>query len=400
MDLEPDCPPASSDADSKDAMERLRRADERLRLAVEAARVGVWYVDYPFDKIRFSTGISRSFGLPPGGELTKEMLYSYVHPEDRPRVQRAFERSMAEGQDYDIEHRAVNRSNGEVRWIRAVGRCFRDRDGKAHHFDGIVWDITRKREEQEHLRRAQEQLRLAMENELAEATRLREQLLGIVSHDLKAPLTTISMAASLLAGHVPCQGERKNIELILRSVERMKRLIHQLLDFARIRACGGVLIDPRPIDLHAVCRNLVDECSVTHPRHTIVFESSGDGHGVWDGDRLAEAFSNLIVNAIQHGAGGSIGVRVLDEGEYLSIAIHNQGPPISPQVLPCIFDPYRQGQRRGETDSPSVGLGLYIVQQIVLAHGGQVVAKSPDGDGTTFTIRLPRHPSVCESSSA
>src|SRR5262249_31799739 len=144
-------------------------------------------------------------------------------------------------------------------------------------------------------------------------------------------------------------------------------------------------------DLHALCRHVIDELAAAYPRTAISLDVSGDGRGAWDGDRLAQVLSNLLRNAIQHGGGGAIVVRVLDEGENVAITVHNQGPAIPADLLPFIFDPFRQGERRDARDAQSVGLGLYIVQQIVLAHGGQIYVWSPDRDGTTFTVRLPRH---------
>jgi len=189
----------------------------------------------------------------------------------------------------------------------------------------------------------------------------------------------------------------KNVDRILRSAERMKRLIGQLLDFARIRAMGGIPIETMPLDLHALCRHVIDELADAPPRHAISLETSGDAWGVWDGDRLAQVLSNLLVNAIQHGGGGAISLRVIDEGENVAITVHNEGPPIPRDELPFIFDPFRQGERRGKAHSQSVGLGLYIVQQIVLAHGGQIDVKSRDGEGNTFAIRLPRHAGAREA---
>jgi signal transduction histidine kinase len=101
-----------------------------------------------------------------------------------------------------------------------------------------------------------------------------------------------------------------------------------------------------------------------------------------------------VANAVQHGEGGPISVRVRDDGDEVVVAVHNRGAPVPPELLPSLFDPFRRGQRRAEGQVKSVGLGLYIVQQIVRAHGGQVAIESPDGDGTTVTMRLPRRPGL------
>jgi signal transduction histidine kinase len=190
-------------------------------------------------------------------------------------------------------------------------------------------------------RRGEERERLL--NELSEANLLRERLLGVVGHDLKTPLAAVTMAAELLRRDVADEGVTKRVDRILRCVGRMKRLIGQLLDFGRIRAMGGMPVEITPVDLHALCRHVIDELTGAPPRYAISLETSGDGWGVWDGDRLAQVLSNLVGNAIQHGGGGAVSLRVSDEGG-----------------------------------------------NVAMAHGGQINVESADGEGTTFAIRLPR----------
>jgi PAS domain S-box-containing protein len=369
---------------------RLRRAEERVRIMMEAINVGIWYSDYPFDKVHISRGIRQRMGLPEA-EVPTEVFLSTSHPEDREMVRRAVARCIERGEDYDVESRTVPLRDGCVHWVRNVGRCFRDADGRPHHFDGIVYDITKKK--------AEEAERERLLRDLSEANLLRDRLLGIVGHDLRTPIGAVTMSAQLLQRHTLDEKAKQSVDRILRSASRMKRLIGQLLDLARIRATGGIPVETTPVDLHALFRHVIDEVAGADPKIAISLEVSGDGRGTWDGDRLAQVFSNLLANAIQHGAdAGPVSVRVIDEGENVAITVHNQGTPIPADVLPFIFDPFRQGEEHGKTPSASVGLGLYIVQQIILAHDGWVDVRSPDGDGTTFTIHLPRHPSVRQPS--
>jgi signal transduction histidine kinase len=369
--------------------DELRRAEQRVHLAMDAGNLAVFHCDAPFEKVVFSAGAYRHLGIPAGTEVTFEQYYRFVHPNDRDRVRQVFERCIREGLDGDLEFRTVRPTDGRIRWIRVIGCCLRDRDAKPHRFDGVTYDITHKKQEEEERER--------LLRELSDANLLLERLLGIVGHDLKSPLTAVAMAAHVLHSQVADDAATKNVDRILRSAERMKGLIGQLLDFARSRAMGGISVDIKPVDLHALCHHVIDELAAAHPRNPISLETNGDGRGMWDGDRLLQVLSNLLGNAVQHGGGGSISVRVDDEGENLVIAVHNQGQPIPPDVLPLIFDPFQQGEKFGG-QSQSIGLGLYIVQQIVLAHLGQIDVKSPDGDGTTFTVRLPRHPTVRDAS--
>jgi PAS domain S-box-containing protein len=363
----------------------LRRAEERLRIIMKAVDVGVWYSDYPFAKVVISPGIRQHTGLP-AEEITIEAFLDANHPDDRERVRHAIKRCIENGEDYDIECRTVRPGDGRLRWVRNIGRCFPDRDGKPYHFDGISYDITKRKEEEAERER--------LVGELSEANRLRERLLGIVSHDLKSPLSSIAMTASLLDGETAGDVAKRSGERILRSADRMKRLIGQLLDFANIRAKGVIPVVVVPVDLQALSRHLIDEMAVAHPGNCIELEVSGDCSGLWDGDRLAQVLSNLIGNAIQYGGGGAITLRIGDGKEDVTIEVHNEGEPIPADELAVIFDPFRQGEAHAKGQSLSVGLGLYIVQQIVLAHDGHIDVRSREGEGTTFAIRLPRRPSM------
>src|SRR5262249_52874325 len=120
---------------------------------------------YPFDKMSIRTGVKEGrevFGLPPVGEITREMSYAMIHPDDREWVKRAFEHAVEAGEDYEVEHRLVS-PNGEVRWVRSVGRCFHDPTGQPHHFDGVFYDITRRKRQEEERERLLAELSLAEE---------------------------------------------------------------------------------------------------------------------------------------------------------------------------------------------------------------------------------------------
>jgi PAS domain S-box-containing protein len=378
----------------KEEEEQLRRTEERLRLAVAAARLGVWYIDLPFHTVVCSPGIKEYLGIPTDTEVTVEMYYSAIHPDDREQVRQALNRALEQGTSFDAEYRNIGLTErARLGWVRATGRCFLDRNGKPHHLDGVIQDITREK------RATQERERLL--HELSEANLLRERLLGIVGHDLKSPLAAIDMTAKLLQHDLGDEAAARDlgvvaskVERIQRCVERMKRLIGQLLDFARIRAYGGLPMELGPADLRQLCRELISEQRAAHPEAVILLEDEGDCRGLWDGDRLGQLLSNVLGNAIVHGSRGPIAVRVRGDEDDVEVAVHNQGAPIPADLLPFIFDPFRQGARPGKGQPQSIGLGLYIAQQIVLAHGGRIEVKSPDGDGTTVAVRLPRRPGV------
>jgi signal transduction histidine kinase len=222
-----------------------------------------------------------------------------------------------------------------------------------------------------------------------EGAQLREQLLAIVGHDLRNPLSAIILAAKLLlrSTHL-VPADRRKVERMLTSSERMSRLISQLLDFSRARIGGGLTVQPVETNLQLVCQEAIDELQIANPGRSILLEPAGEIIGQWDPDRLLEVLSNLIGNAIQHGDPSSaVKVRLGCSGNDAWIEIHNQGEPIPAEALPEIFDPFRRALQ--ETMSGSVGLGLYISQQIVFAHHGKIEVSSDRETGTLFRVRLP-----------
>jgi signal transduction histidine kinase len=175
---------------------------------------------------------------------------------------------------------------------------------------------------------------------------------------------------------------------IFKSVERMERMIGDLLDFTHARLGRGLPLAPRDADLLEITQACVDELQAGEP--PIVVRCDGDPRGHWDPDRLAQLLTNLLANALEHGSHRAP-VRVGIDGrraERVRLEVHNDGA-IDPGMLPVIFDPFASGRRkRGR--SAGLGLGLYITQQIAVGHGGVITADSTPEHGTRLRVELPR----------
>ena len=226
---------------------------------------------------------------------------------------------------------------------------------------------------------------------LDEIGEFREQLMGIVGHDLRNPLSTILMAAHLLLlreglGEKETELARK----ISRGASQAARLIDQLLDLTRSRLGGGIAIEPSRFDMNDVCQQVMGETELTHPDRPLRAQLRGDLIGVWDRDRMYQVLANLVGNAVQHGEPRSpIDLRVEGAETEVVIEVANRGEPIAPATLPFIFDAFRQG-RKAHSGIQGLGLGLFIAQQIVRSHSGSIAVTSSEGEGTTFRVRLPR----------
>jgi two-component system sensor histidine kinase/response regulator len=231
---------------------------------------------------------------------------------------------------------------------------------------------------------------------LAETLRLNEELIAVVGHDLRNPLEVILMTAELLREKTQDADVMKSAQRLHRSGTRMRQIIDELLDMTRARLGGGIPIQRRPADLLAIAKTSVSEAEAAHPARHIELRHEGDLRGEWDAGRLEQVLSNLIGNALRHGSQGTpVLVTVLDEGDHVALSVHNEGH-IAPTLLPRVFEPF-QASRDSRAKGEGLGLGLYIVQQLVFAHEGTAEVRSLPSDGTTFLIRLPRTAAATES---
>jgi signal transduction histidine kinase len=234
--------------------------------------------------------------------------------------------------------------------------------------------------------------RARRERLIQERADFEQQLIGIVSHDLRNPLAAISLSAEVLLHGADIQErQRRPLGRIVSSAERTTRMIRDLLDFTQARLGGGLPIKPEPLDLHALARQMSEEHQVAHPGRQLQVEARGNGHGVWDADRLAQVLGNLLGNALRYSPPGTpVRVRTFGQVDQVVLEVHNTGTPIPVDVLPRLFQPMQRGAGASDTSSRGVGLGLYIVKHIVEAHGGTIQASSTEEGHITFTVTLPR----------
>jgi len=220
---------------------------------------------------------------------------------------------------------------------------------------------------------------------------LAEQLVGIVSHDLRTPLNVVTLAASLLTTSGLSPAHARTVSRISSAASRANRLITDLLDFTQARLGSGLRAERKPLDLHQLVSECVEELRLIWPGRMIEHRATGEGVIHADDGRLAQVVTNLASNALTYGQPErAITISsVVDVSEF-RLEVHNYGRPIPDDLLPHIFEPLRRGEHEVSLGSRSVGLGLYIVQQIAKAHGGQVSVRSTLDEGTTFSLRVPR----------
>ena len=226
---------------------------------------------------------------------------------------------------------------------------------------------------------------------LEESVRYGELFAGILAHDLRNPLNTVITAAHMIARRHETLGDSlaQPLALVTRSCERMSRMIDQMLDFSRARSGGGIQIQRRNADLAEICGRALAEIHALFPARNVKLDARGNCGGNWDSVRLEQICASLIANAVQHGKASAVGVELDGTStDAVALRVHNEGA-IPPAILPTVFDAFSSAERRRE-HSRGIGLGLFIVREVVAAHGGTVHVTSSSDQGTTFSLSLPR----------
>jgi two-component system sensor histidine kinase/response regulator len=226
-------------------------------------------------------------------------------------------------------------------------------------------------------------------NDRTETLRLNEMFTALLAHDLRSPLSAMLASARLLQRRTQDQAALEAAARIVSSGNRMARMIEDMLDLARARLGGGIVVKREAADFKALVERSLREHLAAVPERQIDTNYRGNFAGLWDPERIAQVASNLIGNALKHGTAERVIEVGLDGADpnHVTLVVKNGGT-IPPDILPHLFDPFRGGQRlsgRGE----GLGLGLYIVSQIVQAHDGRVDVKTGNGE-TAFHVQLPR----------
>jgi PAS domain S-box-containing protein len=349
--------------------DELKKSEARFRIALAPARTAVFEQDR---ELRYRWAYNAALD----GE-TVGKTHADIFPSDEAEQLTALKRRVIDtGARVRDEMRLTIRGEQRV-WAMALDPL-RDAGGAVAGIIGAATDITDEKR---------------VQAELAKAVTFREQLMSILGHDLRNPLSAILAATGLMQRRKDlAPPARDHVDRIDRAARRMAELIRTLLDVAQVRFHGSLPFSPAPTDLAEVARAIVDELRVAEPDHAIELEVHGDAHGYWDPARLGEVLSNLIGNALAHGAAGEPVLVAIDVGgDDVWLRVHNGGAAIAPDMRAALFEPFHRGARGdGGSNLSGLGLGLYIVRQIVLLHDGDITVESTPTDGTTFTVRLPR----------
>ncbi|HUQ73645.1 MAG TPA: ATP-binding protein [Burkholderiales bacterium] len=355
----------------RQANSALEEAQSRFRTVADAAPVMLWitgsqgpvFVNRP--ALEF-VGVRES-------EMPGFKFGRLIHRKDRETFLKAYDEAFVNSAPFDAMCR-FKRADGEYRWMRSLGEP-RFEAGAMSGYVGASFDVQELVEAQDSLR---------------EADKKKDEFLAALSHELRNPLSAITLSTEVLArAQIKDPQARSALHIISRQLGQLQRLVDDLLDTARA-TYDKLVLARHPVELLNVARNVVGTHGQMHSDHRRI---TAEGEPVWvnaDVARLQQILANLIDNAVKYG-GLNIIVRVRANGDSAELSVIDDGEGIAPELLPRLFQPFAQGAQTLERARGGLGLGLALVSRLATLHGGSIEAKSEGrGKGSTFTLRLPR----------
>lgn len=356
--------------EQKRSEQALKDSEERLRLALEAGKIGVWDWDIKNDVLTWTENVYSSHGVSPKNfKLTFNNYMKIVHPADRSLVRNAIQESLDGKAPYKIEFR-IMRPNGDTSWVATSAVISRDVKGNAIRMLGATIDITeRKQLDQE-----------------------KSDFLSMASHELKTPLTSMKIFIDLLKENkdsVVTEKRRYYISRIKDQADRLNELTRDLLDVSRIET-GKLKLNIENFRIDELTRETVESIQLATNKHRILIKESIPMTISADRYRIYQVFVNLLTNAIKYsGNGKDILVRVKKNGKDVIVSVQDFGIGIKKSQQVRIFDRLYQVTDPEEKTYPGLGLGLYISKEIINRHNGNIWVKSEKNKGATFFFSIP-----------
>ena len=346
----------------------LEKAQEMMRLAIEAAKLGSWYIDPVTKALKYNHMLAKLFGYEGAEKMTYEQAIGQVTEEYRDKIVEEIENAIVNGGDYDITYSQKRFDDGEIIWLRSLGKINQDGAGGLRIFSGFVMDIT----------------------ELKKDEQRKNDFIGMVSHELKTPLTSLNGYIQLLQTKAEGKGDKFTSGALAtagKQVKKMTTMINGFLNISRLES-GKIVLNKSTIRLDELVKAVIEETMVMTTSHIISFNCNTPTTLSGDYDKISNVVSNLLSNAIKYAPNNpEVEVKCQLIDGMAQISVRDQGPGIASEQLPQLFERYY----RAETNHTisGFGIGLYLSSEIIERHNGKIWATSEIGKGSTFYFQLP-----------
>lgn len=350
------------------AAAEIKRAERNLRMAIEAAGLGTFHIN-PKDRIFVaSSKLKEFFGFNPDDDVSYDTAMHQIHPDYRTEVMDCFESAIENGTRFDMEYPIIGYQDGKTRWVRGIGEM-QDSEG-GEYFTGILNEITERKEDE---------IR-------------KNDFIGMVSHELKTPLTSMKGYIQILIARLTKSNDEFGVNALVKAnaqVTKMTSMINGFLNISRLES-GKIHIDLQVFDLALLIKESEEESLTTILSHKIVYAPVEITFVNADREKIGQVIHNLISNAVKYSPQGStINIACITVNGTASVSVKDQGMGIKPDDVSKIFDRYYRVQGGHMFSIAGFGIGLYLCAEIVHRHHGKIWVDSTFEKGSTFTFNLP-----------
>jgi len=340
------------------------------RLAIEAANIGTWIIDEATRVFITSPRVKELFGYEAGQALSFEAALSHIQDKYRDKVRSGIDDTFASGKPYHIDFPVTGFPDHQPRWIKAVGGFYHDPASQLSHISGVMMDITEQK---------QQELR-------------KNKFIGMVSHELKTPLTSLKAYVQIL--HAWAKKKRDSFTMgalakMERQVKKMGSMINGFLSLSQVET-GKIRMHFEDFELTALIKEAIDETLLLNPGRTISFLPANPITLHADQDKVDQVIINLLSNAIKYSPKeGLIEVAAQVSGDMAQVTVKDEGPGIAQPDIDKLFDRYYRVENKQTEKIPGFGIGLYLCAEIINHHHGKIWVESVPEKGSTFFFKLP-----------
>lgn len=352
------------------ARKKVEQAEENLRIATESANLAPWTMDAKTGEFIASERLKQIFGLKPEMEMTYEIAINQVRSDYQKFAIDAVSASMDNAEIFNIEYPIIELHEGKERWIRSVGKLINNQNGTGRYLTGVLLDITEQRKDEQR----------------------KNDFIGMVSHELKTPLTSLNAYIQMLknkAGKNADTFSFQALEKANKQVGKMTTMINGFLNLSRLES-GKINIDKTTFDMAELMKEVEKETHDSISSHRFVFEPVEITFVEADQDKINQVITNFISNAVKYSpVNSTIQIACVRVKSKVVVSVKDQGMGIAGQDLQNLFDRYYRVENHQTKTISGFGIGLYICSEILQRHDGDVWVESELGNGSTFYFSLP-----------
>ncbi|TDQ11549.1 ATP-binding protein [Pedobacter metabolipauper] len=352
------------------ARKKAEDAEEMLRVSIEAANAGTWYLDTHTHEFRASPRLKELFGFSGNETVSYEAVTARIPEDYRLKVKAGVKRTIETGENYYIEHPILSQNDQKQVWVSAIGKLYTNNSGNPLHFSGMILDITQQKEDE---------IR-------------KNDFIGMVSHELKTPLTSLSGYIQLLHRNAKKAADNYSADVLQKATGQLKKMtgmINGFLNISRLES-GKIHLQKQQFDMDALVQELIGETKLSASGHTITFLPCPPLNVFADKEKIGSVISNLLSNAVKYSPHKEeITVHCELVGDQVQVSIKDEGLGINQSDTKRLFERFYRVENKENPHISGFGIGLYLSAEIIEHHGGKIWVESEKGKGSTFHFSIP-----------